>query len=84
MITQSYSPFDLHVLATPPALVLSQDQTLQFVSLTPPCKSREEFFFYKESTFFLLLAHAMKMLMLAGSKLPTLHHFIIKSGVSQT
>jgi hypothetical protein len=26
------SPFDLHVLATPPAFVLSQDQTLQFDS----------------------------------------------------
>ena len=24
----SYSPFDLHVLGTPPAFVLSQDQTL--------------------------------------------------------
>ena len=29
-ITQLGSPFDLHVLATPPAFVLSQDQTLQF------------------------------------------------------
>ncbi|UCE46761.1 MAG: hypothetical protein JSW47_14250, partial [Phycisphaerales bacterium] len=28
--------FDLHVLATPPAFVLSQDQTLQFVSSNPP------------------------------------------------
>ena len=33
-VTQLYGPFDLHVLATPPAFVLSQDQTLQFVSLT--------------------------------------------------
>ena len=24
------SPFDLHVLSTPPAFVLSQDQTLKF------------------------------------------------------
>ena len=24
-------PFDLHVLGTPPAFVLSQDQTLQFI-----------------------------------------------------
>ena len=31
MITQwnTYPPFDLHVLSTPPAFVLSQDQTLQ-------------------------------------------------------
>jgi hypothetical protein len=28
-------PFDLHVLATPPAFVLSQDQTLQFISSNP-------------------------------------------------
>ena len=27
----SLTPFDLHVLGTPPAFVLSQDQTLQFV-----------------------------------------------------
>ena len=26
--------FDLHVLGTPPALILSQDQTLKFFSLT--------------------------------------------------
>ncbi len=39
-ITQSNSPFDLHVLATPPAFVLSQDQTLQFVSLTLPPKGQ--------------------------------------------
>ena len=26
----SFTPFDLHVLGTPPAFVLSQDQTLQF------------------------------------------------------
>ena len=25
------SPFDLHVLSTPPAFVLSQDQTLQWI-----------------------------------------------------
>ena len=25
-----YHPFDLHVLGTPPAFVLSQDQTLKF------------------------------------------------------
>jgi hypothetical protein len=29
-------PFDLHVLATPPAFVLSQDQTLQIGSSNPP------------------------------------------------
>ena len=34
------SPFDLHVLSTPPAFVLSQDQTLMFnPSLTPPSRS---------------------------------------------
>ena len=30
-ITLQNSPFDLHVLAMPPAFILSQDQTLQFV-----------------------------------------------------
>ena len=28
----SFTPFDLHVLGTPPAFVLSQDQTLQLIS----------------------------------------------------
>ena len=28
-IATQYTPFDLHVLSTPPAFVLSQDQTLQ-------------------------------------------------------
>jgi hypothetical protein len=32
LIAQKTGPFDLHVLATPPAFVLSQDQTLQFDS----------------------------------------------------
>ena len=27
---KTYTPFDLHVLGTPPAFVLSQDQTLEF------------------------------------------------------
>ena len=27
-------PFDLHVLGTPPAFILSQDQTLRLISLT--------------------------------------------------
>ncbi len=31
--SKSNVPFDLHVLATPPAFVLSQDQTLRFNSL---------------------------------------------------
>ncbi len=35
-------PFDLHVLSTPPAFVLSQDQTLQRISL---CVSAAFFFF---------------------------------------
>ena len=30
-VTQCISPFDLHALATPPAFVLSQDQTLQLL-----------------------------------------------------
>ena len=30
----AYTPFDLHVLGTPPAFVLSQDQTLEFNSST--------------------------------------------------
>ncbi len=33
------NPFDLHVLATPPAFVLSQDQTLQFISLNPAAET---------------------------------------------
>ena len=37
----SGSPFDLHALATPPAFVLSQDQTLRFrfVSESPPAEA---------------------------------------------
>ena len=35
-ITQLADSFDLHVLTTPPAFVLSQDQTLQIVSSNPP------------------------------------------------
>ena len=31
-----HTSFDLHALATPPAFVLSQDQTLQFISSAPP------------------------------------------------
>ena len=31
-------PFDLHVLSTPPAFVLSQDQTLQTKTPTPKCR----------------------------------------------
>ena len=39
-VTRWVSPFDLHALATPPAFVLSQDQTLQFFSLpSVPTKS---------------------------------------------
>ena len=41
LIAQKTSPFDLHVLATPPAFVLSQDQTLQFDSSNPPMFSYE-------------------------------------------
>ena len=34
-ITLQHSSFDLHVLAMPPAFILSQDQTLQFVLMNP-------------------------------------------------
>ena len=34
---------DLHVLSTPPAFILSQDQTLQFRSLSPEPKSKRLF-----------------------------------------
>jgi hypothetical protein len=34
-IAQDFS-YDLHVLGTPPAFVLSQDQTLQFISEIDP------------------------------------------------
>ena len=33
-LSSGISPFDLHVLSTPPAFVLSQDQTLMFESLS--------------------------------------------------
>ena len=33
--------FDLHVLSMPPAFVLSQDQTLKFVSLTYQARSED-------------------------------------------
>ena len=39
LVSQSISPFDLHALATPPAFVLSQDQTLQFISVSPSSAS---------------------------------------------
>ena len=41
---------DLHVLSTPPAFILSQDQTLQLKSLTVagPAKNRQRVFFLKE------------------------------------
>ena len=40
-VTRWVGPFDLHALATPPAFVLSQDQTLQFFSFpSVPTKSR--------------------------------------------
>ena len=37
--------FDLHVLGTPSALILSQDQTLQFDSKSPGYKTRAFGFF---------------------------------------
>ena len=33
-------PFDLHVLGTPPAFIMSQDQTLMFKCLNPVQKSQ--------------------------------------------
>ena len=35
-VTQSHGPFDLHALATPPAFVLSQDQTLRLIYRASP------------------------------------------------
>lgn len=42
-IATSEKPFDLHVLTTPPAFILSQDQTLQFRSLSLEPKSKRLF-----------------------------------------
>ncbi len=42
-IGASYIPFDLHVLGTPPAFVLSQDQTLEF-NLSVPLSTVAHFF----------------------------------------
>ena len=36
------SPFDLHVLSTPPAFVLSQDQTLRLILVCSTCSSCDE------------------------------------------
>ena len=41
------SPFDLHVLGTPPAFVLSQDQTLKFISCMKPAKASLLLFFFE-------------------------------------
>ncbi len=41
-------PYDLHALATPPAFVLSQDQTLQFVFRSRPGLATRPFGFEKE------------------------------------
>ena len=35
VISENITSFDLHVLSTPPALILSQDQTLEIISLKP-------------------------------------------------
>ena len=35
---RNQASFDLHVLSTPPAFVLSQDQTLKTIVLTHPCE----------------------------------------------
>ena len=43
-IGASYIPFDLHVLGTPPAFVLSQDQTLEF-NLSVPLSTVAHFLF---------------------------------------
>ena len=34
-VPKGFTPFDLHVLGTPPAFVLSQDQTLKKLYLKP-------------------------------------------------
>ena len=36
--SEEHFPFDLHVLSTPPAFVLSQNQTLQTKTPTPKCR----------------------------------------------
>ena len=52
------SPFDLHVLSTPPAFVLSQDQTLLFKSFVPSrassLKTPDGFLFNSKSLWLLL------------------------------
>ena len=49
-IGASYIPFDLHVLGTPPAFVLSQDQTLEFNLLN--ASQRFAHFLFAWSCFF--------------------------------
>jgi hypothetical protein len=50
---KSWSPFDLHVLSTPPAFVLSQDQTLRrdLQQSPSPEGSRVRYSFGKRSTY---------------------------------
>ena len=50
----SMDPFDLHVLGTPPAFILSQDQTLMFVCLPG------------QNSFLLLLRGCFRFLFLSG------------------
>ena len=45
-------PFDLHVLSTPPAFVLSQDQTLMFKAFDSflPCGRKAQIFLFSGSS----------------------------------
>ena len=45
-------PSDLHVLGTPPAFILSQDQTLRYVFFIPSFKDMLSFFCSPESIWF--------------------------------
>ena len=54
------SPFDLHVLSTPPAFILSQDQTLEF-------EFSEGKFRFRKMQFFLIFLTLLSELTLANS-----------------
>jgi hypothetical protein len=51
--SSSLSPLDLHVLSTPPAFVLSQDQTLMFNPFQSFSPKNNRLFALSESDFFL-------------------------------
>ena len=51
----STGPFDLHVLSTPPAFILSQDQTLMLKFCLIPCTSKTGCFYPSHLSMHLLL-----------------------------